>query len=178
MRNRGRVHAILILSAVLTFALDQATKQLAVSALTGAGASREVTSWFSLSLVYNRAGAFGMLGSLPAPARTLALLVLPLLILLSLWWVFRDFRQDERLGPFAIGLVFGGACGNLADRIRLGQVVDFIDWHYPAAGACLPLFHHFTASACHWPHFNLADSAITVAVGLLLLHSLRSPRKP
>jgi signal peptidase II len=71
-----------------------------------------------------------------------------------------------------MGLVFGGAIGNLIDRIRFGYVIDFIDWFYPSAnGQCIPLFYYQPGSGCHWPVFNIADSAISIAVVLLMIDS-------
>ena len=69
-----------------------------------------------------------------------------------LWMVFR-LPQDQKVELLALSLIFGGALGNVIDRARLGEVIDFIDVYY----------HNY-----HWPAFNLADSAITIGVILLL----------
>ncbi|MEM7053604.1 MAG: signal peptidase II, partial [Pseudomonadota bacterium] len=82
-----------------------------------------------------------------------------ILLLIWLW----QLPHQARALPVALMLVFGGAVGNLVDRVRLGYVVDFIDIH---------------AYGWHWPAFNIADSAIVIGVILLLLESLFPPRQP
>ncbi|HKL53041.1 MAG TPA: signal peptidase II, partial [Wenzhouxiangellaceae bacterium] len=77
-------------------------------------------------------------------------------------WLWR-LPLTARALPVALMLLLGGAIGNLADRIRLGYVVDFIDVHY---------------NDWHWPAFNIADSAIVIGVTLMLIESLLPPRKP
>jgi signal peptidase II len=76
-----------------------------------------------------------------------------------LWWLG---RVETRLAALSIGLVLGGAVGNVVDRLRFGAVFDFLDVH---------------AWGWHWPAFNLADSAISVGVVLLLLESLSGARE-
>ena len=77
-------------------------------------------------------------------------------------WPFWLYRAESRILAVAIGMVLGGAIGNLIDRARFGAVVDFLDFH---------------ALGHHWPAFNVADSAITVGVALLLYDSLFEKRK-
>ena len=90
----------------------------------------------------------------------------------------RKFTKDDVLQSIAVGLVVGGAIGNVIDRVRLGYVVDMVDWHYPMLGnSCLPLFYPMSQGRCHWPVFNIADSAICVAIVLLLIDSYRSSKK-
>jgi signal peptidase II len=104
--------------------------------------------------------------------------LLPLSVLALLWWTYvRKFGSNETLGPAAMGLVLGGAVGNLIDRLRFGYVIDFIDWSYPSSsGSCLPQFH-FDMSRCHWPVFNIADSAITGAMILLIVYAFLHSRE-
>ncbi|MDH5298804.1 MAG: signal peptidase II, partial [Desulfobulbaceae bacterium] len=73
---------------------------------------------------------------------------------------FRHYRSRSPLYVAGIGLISGGAVGNLIDRLRFGAVIDFLDFYF---------------KTYHWPAFNVADSAITVGVGLFLLASLRDP---
>ena len=81
-----------------------------------------------------------------------ALLAVVVTVILLVWLLRLD--KGEWLKGLSLGLLIGGAIGNLADRIRLGYVVDFIDWHY---------------GGWHWPAFNIADAAITCGIILLLL---------
>lgn len=99
-------------------------------------------------LTYNRAASFGLLSGLPWWA--LAFIALAVVVTLSVWL----WRTDVRPVGAAIGLLIGGALGNVLDRTRWGAVTDFLDFH---------------VGAYHWPAFNMADVAIVTGVGLLLL---------
>ena len=95
---------------------------------------------------------------LPAGWASWALVVFAILISAALLiWMW---RVNDRMLAIALGLVAGGAIGNVIDRLRFGAVVDFLD---------------FYADGWHWPAFNLADTAITAGVVLLILDSLKSP---
>ena len=113
-----------------------------------------VTSFFNLVLVFNTGAAFSFLANAGGWQKWFFIL----LALGISGWLMVMIRQhaDERLAPAAFALVLGGALGNVIDRIRFGMVVDFLDFH---------------AAGWHWPAFNVADSAITVGVALLLWHS-------
>jgi signal peptidase II len=117
-----------------------------------------VTGFFDLTMVWNRGVSFGLLQAEVDLARWgLALFSLVVAAALS-WWA----RNLTRLLPaIALGLVIGGALGNLVDRVRFGAVVDFLDF----SGLMFP-----------WV-FNIADSGITVGVTLLLLDSFIAPKK-
>ena len=164
-----RVYSKILTLALLVLIIDQWTKQLAIEYLEVENNSVDFISWWKWTLVHNHAAAFGVFGSL---AKTF-FLSFPLAILFFLWKFFiLTFERDEKFRPIIMGLVFGGALGNLVDRVRHGYVIDFIDWNYPVeSGSCLPLFHYF-AGACHWPVFNFADSAITAAMILLVVETI------
>lgn len=107
---------------------------------------------FHLTLIQNPGVAFGLFrehGGLLFALITLSVLGL-------LWWT-HTFRPDHGLGEFALAFVLGGAVGNWIDRVRWGAVIDFLDFRV-------------------WPVFNLADSAITVGVGLYLFSFLLKGR--
>ena len=115
----------------------------------------EITSFFDLVLVYNRGASFGIFSNAPDWVG-FALIVFACLISIGL--AFWMWHADGKLLAFALALVAGGAVGNVIDRIRLGAVVDFLDLH---------------VGGWHWPAFNIADSAITIGVVLLILDSLK-----
>jgi signal peptidase II len=174
-----RIYSILGVVSCLILGLDQWTKQIALELLRFEGDTKGFLSWWSWTLVYNRAAAFGIFSSLPfvesESVRIGFLLAVPVLVLGLLWYFYiREFKNDENYRPAIMGLVVGGAIGNLIDRIRFGYVVDFVDWFYPAAsGKCIPLFFLGSdGNTCHWPVFNIADSAISVALVLLLIEPL------
>lgn len=174
-----RVYSILGVVACLILGLDQWTKQIALELLRFEGDTKGFLSWWSWTLVYNRAAAFGIFSSLPfvetEAVRIGFLLAVPIVVLGMLWYFYiRKISNVENYRPAVMGLVVGGAIGNLIDRVRFGYVVDFVDWFYPLSGQkCLPLF--FLGSdtqTCHWPVFNVADAAISVALVLLLFEPL------
>ena len=144
-----------LLLSVLIVVLDLWTKSIASESLT-LYRPQELTSWLNLALAHNSGAAFSFLSDAGGWQRWflggLAAVVTVVLIV----WLFR-LQAKEKLTAAALGLIIGGAIGNLADRVMHGYVVDFIDVHY---------------QAWHWPAFNVADSAITCGVILLLIDSL------
>ena len=174
----SRLYAIILCLGAFVISIDQWTKYLALETLQHEGQSISFLSWFNWTLVHNHGAAFGIFRTLPDSVRTVFFLVMPFAVLGIIWWsIVRHFKPHQRLAPVAIGLVVGGAIGNLIDRIRLGYVIDFVDWFYPSRdGTCIPLFYYQAGSGCHWPVFNVADSAILIAVALLFWDSLKNPQ--
>jgi signal peptidase II len=139
--------------------LDQLSKAAILShfAATGLGGER-LAPFFNLALVYNRGVSFGMFNAGAGSGAGLNALVFSLVaaaVVIGLFYWLR--RVSSPLLAAAIGLIIGGAVGNVIDRIRLGAVVDFLDFHI---------------GLWHWPAFNLADSAICVGVAAMLLDGL------
>jgi signal peptidase II len=147
----------LALSAAIV-ALDQLTKY-AVSATLAPREAIEVTSFFNLVLAHNRGAAFSFLAGASGWQREF---FIGIAVIASVWivWLLRRYPR-ETLFCTALALVLGGAIGNVIDRVALGAVVDFLDFH---------------AYGYHWPAFNVADSAITCGAVLLIWDGLR-PRK-
>ena len=139
---------------------DQLTKLWALRALRPGEPVPVIDGLFSLTLVMNPGLAFGMLSSTPDGWRwiagALSLVALAVLAVLAV----RMMPTGGRWTAVAVGLVFGGAIGNLIDRVRFGSVVDFLDVYW---------------RAWHWPAFNVADSAISVGVALLALLMVLAP---
>ncbi|MDQ3026266.1 MAG: signal peptidase II [Pseudomonadota bacterium] len=150
---------LLVSAAVVV--LDLATKAW-VSAAFQYGESRVITPFFNLVLVHNTGAAFSFLAGAGGWQRwffTVVTIVISVVIVVMLR---RD--HENRLLASSLALVLGGALGNLHDRVRFGYVVDFVQLH---------------AGGYSFPAFNVADSAITVGVALLIWDSLRSsPRAP
>ncbi len=145
----------LLVSGVIVWA-DMVTKEWASEVLV-LYRPHEMWSWLNMTLAHNYGAAFSFLSDAGGWQRwfftALASVVSGVLIV----WVLRLPRREWLTG-LALALVIGGALGNLSDRVQLGYVVDFIDVHY---------------SGYHWPAFNVADSAITSGVILLILDALR-----
>lgn len=138
--------------AAAVFLADQLSKKWVLGRLSLAQPVPVIPGLLDLTLVLNPGVAFGIFSWLPREWRWLVTIFsLAALVLLCLVAV-RIGPRGSRLGCLALGLVFGGAAGNLLDRWRLGVVVDFVDVHW---------------RYYHWPAFNVADAAITVGVVLL-----------
>ena len=150
-------------TALAVLVLDQLAKYCALQRLPLGRPLTVIDGFFSLTLVLNPGLAFGMLASTPTGWRWLvALLSIGALAVLAVVGL-RMLPGGGRLTPLALGLIFGGAVGNLIDRGRFGAVVDFLDFYW---------------RGYHWPAFNVADSAITVGVALLALRMLMAPSAP
>lgn len=140
--------------AALIVVFDQLTKLWIVAALRP-GESIALTSFFNLVHVYNPGAAFSFLSDAGGWQRWF-FIVLALAVSLWLTLLIRQ-HAAERLLPLAAALILGGALGNVIDRVRFGAVVDFLDVH---------------VAGWHWPAFNVADSAISVGVVLLVWQQL------
>ena len=141
------------LLALLVVLADQVTKEWALATLFRDGAVVEVTPFFNLVAVWNRGVSFGLMASDdPMTPFYLSGFAVAVVVGLVVWLA----RASTPLLRISLGLIIGGAIGNVIDRLRYNAVVDFIDWH---------------AFGYHWPAFNLADSAISVGVVFLLFDS-------
>lgn len=140
--------------------LDQATKLWAGAALMPARPV-EVLPFLNLTLMHNTGAAFSFLSDAAGWQRWFFILVAVVVTAVLVLWL-RRLGPRERWLAGALALVIGGAVGNLWDRLVYGHVVDFIDLH---------------AAGWHWPAFNIADSAITVGVVVILLDGFLSGRK-
>jgi signal peptidase II len=145
--------------ALVLLGLDQLTKWVVLAVLDLPARPIAVTPFFNLVMVWNRGVSFGMLDTLGGVAPwMLSGLALAVVIGLVLW-----LRQSEHaMMAIGLGLVIGGALGNVIDRVRYGAVVDFLDFHL---------------AGWHWPAFNLADAGICVGAGLIVVDGLLAPRR-
>ena len=143
------------LLALVVIILDQITKAWAVADLQ-LYQRVEVTSFLNLTLAYNPGAAFSFLADAGGWQRWFfTALSAGVSVALVIW--LSKLTRAERLLAIALGLVLGGAVGNLYDRIVLGQVVDFLDFHWQGS---------------HFPAFNIADSAISIGAVLLVWETL------
>jgi len=145
--------------AAAIIVLDQATKFAIADWLAG-GRVVEVTSFFNFVLAHNAGAAFSFLAGAAGWQR----FFFSTIAVVAAIWIVVLLRQHahETVFCLALSLILGGALGNLIDRVWLGAVVDFLDFH---------------AMGWHWPAFNVADSAITCGAALIVIDSLRAPRK-
>lgn len=142
--------------AVAIIVVDQLSKVWALE-VVGPKSPWNILPFFDLTLAFNTGAAFSFLANAGGWQTWLFNgLALVVTLLLSHW--LTQTSRGARLLPIAYALVIGGAWGNVIDRIRLGKVVDFFDFYW---------------GQYHWPIFNVADIAICVGVGLLILDSVR-----
>jgi len=141
-------------------ALDQVTKALVDDFMTLHESRTIVEGVVRLTYVQNRGAAFGILSDAGLPYQSLMFSVVSLLALLAIALYAWRMPVQSRLPQTALAMVMGGAVGNLLDRARLGYVIDYVDMYW---------------GPHHWPAFNVADSAITVGVALLVIDILLSP---
>ncbi len=114
-----------------------------------------IDGFFSLTYIRNPGAAFGLFAEQDEGFRSIFFAVVSVIALCLLAYFFWETPKEETLGLVAISLLFGGAIGNMIDRFRLGEVIDFLD---------------FYVGQSHWPAFNVADSSITAGISLLLFH--------
>lgn len=142
----------LCLSAIIV-AMDQLTKLLVTSRMHLFESIPVLDNIISFTYIRNKGVAFGMLSASDgAILRAVLTLVTFLAILLVVYFLLRT-GPDTPIRKLALSLILGGAVGNFIDRVRLGEVVDFVDIHW---------------GNLHWPAFNVADSSITIGVIVLL----------
>jgi len=146
--------------SALVLVLDQASK-LAVDASMQLYESIPLMPYFNLTYAHNPGAAFSFLAQAGGWQRWLfASLALVMSGIIGVW--LARLQKHEALMAMALSLVLGGAIGNLIDRVAYGYVIDFLDVYY---------------QDWHWPAFNIADSAICIGVGLMLLESFGVGRK-
>lgn len=136
--------------AAATLVLDQAVKlAMLIYLIEGFRPSVRVLPFFDLVVVWNYGISFGVFNT-GSSASAHLFAGLALVIVLGLVWWMRN--AENRTVALALGLVVGGAVGNVVDRLRFGAVFDFFDFH---------------VAGWHWPAFNIADSGITIGVAIL-----------
>jgi signal peptidase II len=150
--------AMLLVAA--TIVVDQAVKEGLLHYLLKVGdIVTIIEGLFRLVIVWNRGVSFGLMsGDGAQPPWVLSGVAVAVCVGLFVWLR----RTDRSLTGWGIGLVMGGAIGNVIDRARWGAVFDFADFH---------------VGQWHWPAFNIADSAIVLGVGLMLIDSLIGEKK-
>lgn len=161
MRDQSKALAAMapwLALAVLIVVLDQLTKQIVLGTMRY-GEVIPVTGFFDLVLVFNPGAAFSFLAEHSGWQRWF---FTGLAVVICGWLLAMMYQhRRERLLPAAFALIIGGAIGNVIDRLMHGAVVDFLYFHAGSYG---------------WPAFNLADSAITIGVGLMLWAQFRGDR--
>ena len=137
--------------------LDQMTKAYILKALPLYHSIPVISGLFNITHIHNPGGAFGFLAKASPGLRVLFFILMSSAAICVILYLY---QRTPATHPFLAGgfaLIFGGAIGNLVDRVRFGKVVDFLD---------------FYIGTYHWPAFNVADSAISIGVGIFVFHFL------
>jgi signal peptidase II len=151
-------HLAIVTAVIVVF--DQATKLYVDARFELYESIPVIPGWFHLTYIRNKGAAFGIFAD--GAVRIPFFITVTFIALLVIFWYMRRLRADQRLAAFSLALIFAGALGNLIDRLRFGEVIDFLD----------VFWRHY-----HWPAFNVADSAICVGVTLLIWEMWREERR-
>lgn len=151
-----------LFAAISTFGIiiDQITKVYIDRSMQLFDSIPIIENFFHITYVRNRGAAFSFLSN--ASWRLPFFITVSMIAALVILIAFRKLRDDQRLAQISLAMIFSGAVGNLIDRIRLGEVIDFLDAHW---------YQH------HWPAFNVADSLICVGVFMLAIDMLLEEKR-
>ena len=136
---------------------DQITKALILKSMPLYQSVQVIPGLFNITHIQNPGGAFGFLANQSSNVRTVVFLLISSLAVGLIFWFYKNTPKTHPWLATAFAMIFGGAIGNLIDRIRFGKVVDFLD---------------FYIGDLHWPAFNVADSAISVGIAVFIIHLL------
>ena len=153
--TRGSRYLLLALIASTVTILDQATKYWITQSMRLHESIPVIPNLFSFTYIRNPGAAFGLLAGSSNAFRTVFFGVTSLLALALLITILVRLPDKDWIGRISIAGILGGAIGNLIDRLRFGEVIDFLDVY---------------VESYHWPAFNVADSAISVGVVFLIIH--------
>ncbi|MRR58254.1 MAG: signal peptidase II [Deltaproteobacteria bacterium] len=152
MKNK---YLFLVTVAIPLIVLDQATKLIIVRTMELHTSIPVIQNFFDIVHARNQGAAFGILRD--SSIRLPFLISVSLLAVLVIVALFHKLRPEQKLSAWGLSLVLSGAVGNLIDRVRFGEVVDFLSAHW---------HEHY------WPAFNVADTAICIGVGLLVIDTI------
>lgn len=155
--NKYRIFA---LTAGIILMLDQLSKIYIDRNFELSQSKRVISNFFHITYVRNPGAAFGIFSD--SAVRVPFFISISLIAALGILCYLRRVSSEKTWQHLSLGLIFSGAIGNLIDRLRLGEVIDFIDVHW----------YNY-----HWPAFNIADSAICVGVGIMLICSWHEERQ-
>ena len=144
-----------MLIAGCVVALDQMAKALVQKTMALHDSIPVIAGFFSLTHIHNPGGAFGFMARQGPGVRAFLFLAVSFSAILLLFYLYMKIPRNYQWLSAGLALIMGGAIGNLTDRVRFGEVVDFLD---------------FYVGSHHWPAFNVADSAVTVGITVLLIH--------
>jgi signal peptidase II len=151
MSSLKKRYITFVLIVVGILLADQVTKGLVTLRLSLHENLEIIPGFFNLTHIRNTGGAFGALAGEASRLRTGLFLAISCLALAIIFYLYAKTPPGKLWLDAGLAMTFGGALGNLTDRLRFGEVVDFLDFHI---------------GTLHWPAFNVADSAISIGVGI------------
>jgi len=154
----SRKYALTGLISGSVLVLDQITKLLVDKSMTIHQSVEIIPNFAHFTYLRNTGAAFGFLAGSHSTLRIVFFGLISVVAIGCIVYLLRSIRPQQKTLLVSLSLILGGAVGNLIDRLRLGEVIDFIDLHW----------YHF-----HWPAFNVADSAISIGVVVLFVQMLR-----
>ncbi len=154
---KNKYFLALIISGTVII-LDQITKFLVDINMALHQSIEIIPNFFNLTYIRNTGAAFGFLAGDRSSGRIAFFALFSILAIGCLIYLLKNLRPGQKMTILSLSLILGGAIGNLIDRLRLGEVIDFLDVHW---------------YDWHWPAFNIADSAITIGVILLFYQIMR-----
>lgn len=157
MKSRYTLFAAI---AIIGLIIDQITKFAIDRSMSLFDSTPIIENFFHLTYVRNKGAAFSFLSS--ASWRLPFFITISIVAAIVILIAFRKLRDDQKLAHISLSLIFSGAVGNLIDRVRLGEVIDFLDVHW---------YQH------HWPAFNVADSLICVGVFILAIDMMLEEKR-
>lgn len=173
MKSRVKILSVVIPTI---FFLDQVTKSLVVRWIPRGSSIAIIPGIFDLVHTRNSGAAFGFLANLPDRIRLPLFFIISSLALVSITVYFFRLKDERRMVFFYLALILGGALGNIWDRISLREVIDFLSFHWYDKVVQWAVGGTFLRFKLEWPAFNIADSAITVAVVGLMISTMRSSK--
>ncbi|WP_457551153.1 signal peptidase II [Desulfobacula sp.] len=156
-KPQGKIWVRLVLVSGCVIFADQFTKYIIRLTLSLHDSIIVIERFFNITHILNPGGAFGFLATQSPEVRKFIFMFLSSIVALFVLWWYKKSAKGFVFLSYGLALIFGGALGNLIDRFRYGKVVDFLDFYMGSA---------------HWPAFNVADSAITIGMGILIYHIL------
>jgi signal peptidase II len=168
---------LVLIAAFCVFLLDQVTKALIVAYLPQGGLVTVLPGIFDIVHGRNTGAAFGMLHGWNSTLKNGVFYAIGIVALIFLFHYLKTLADKEKWSIAALGLILGGALGNITDRLFRGSVVDFLSLHYHDKIWTGQALGYRWSIPLYWPSFNVADSAICVAVAILVIQNLKCSKK-
>ncbi len=157
LKTEGKIWIRLALVSGCVVFADQSTKYIIKINLSLHNNIIVIEKFFNITHIMNPGGAFGFLATQSPEIRKFIFLFLSSIVVFFVLWFYKKTALNFVFFSYGLALIFGGAIGNLIDRFRYGNVLDFLDFYIGSA---------------HWPAFNVADSAISIGMCILIYHIL------